>query len=213
MKSKLAHAAPAAELYVSPLFRGRRAYVERSCGRWLVLSALHGVVRPDAVLEPYDVTLNDASRAERRVLGAEVLRQLDDELGSCAGLTFEIHAGANYTDFGLVSGLRSRGATVEQPVAGLSMGQQLAFYAAAGFVQPGAPAVEKTARVRPSWPPALRRSGRSATPGVRSPTSMSPLRWCRACDWPADLTCLDRPGLYAWWVDEAVRPICATGWA
>ena len=24
-----------------------------------------------------------------------------------------------------------------------------------------------------------------------------------ARDWPADLTCLDQPGLYAWWVDEA----------
>jgi hypothetical protein len=24
----------------------------------------------------------------------------------------------------------------------------------------------------------------------------------RAGDWPADLTCLERPGLYAWWVDE-----------
>jgi hypothetical protein len=25
----------------------------------------------------------------------------------------------------------------------------------------------------------------------------------RACDWPGDVACLDRPGLYAWWVDDA----------
>jgi hypothetical protein len=25
----------------------------------------------------------------------------------------------------------------------------------------------------------------------------------RARDWPADLACLDRPGLYAWWVDDS----------
>jgi hypothetical protein len=25
----------------------------------------------------------------------------------------------------------------------------------------------------------------------------------RASEWPAGVTCLDRPGLYAWWVDEA----------
>ena len=85
VKSKLAHAAPAADLYVSPLFRGRRAFVEKSCGRWFILSALYGVARPDAVLEPYDATLNDASRAERRSWADRVLQQLDDELGSCAG--------------------------------------------------------------------------------------------------------------------------------
>ena len=203
VKRKLGHAAPAAELHVSPLFVGRRSFVECSCGRWLVLSALHGVVRPETVLEPYDVTLNNASRAERRLWAAKVLRQLDEELGSCAGLIFEIHAGANYTDFGLVSGLRSRGATIEQPVAGLRMGEQLAFYAGAGVVTPGAPAVEKSASsapvvvasIAPQWE---ERDAWSAIFDLEeSPTLV------RACDWPADLTCLDRPGLYAWWVDEA----------
>ena len=142
VKSKLTRAASAADLYVSPLFRGRRASVEKSCGGWFILSALYGVARPDAVLEPYDATLNDASRAERRSWADRVLQQLDDELGSCQGVTFEIHAGTNYTDFGLVSGLRSRGAVVELPVAGLSLGQQLAFYGAAGLVQRTAPASE-----------------------------------------------------------------------
>jgi hypothetical protein len=203
VKKKSEHAAPAADLYVSPLFRGRRAYVEQSCERWLLLSALHGVVRPDVVLEPYDVTLNDASRAGRRSWAARALQQLDLEFRSYDGLTFEIHAGANYTDYGLMSGLRSRGATVEQPVAGLRMGEQLAFYAGAGVVPPGAPAVEQSASsvsvvpasIAPQWE---ERDAWSAIFDLdESPTLV------RACDWPADLTCLDRPGLYAWWVDEA----------
>ncbi len=209
VKRKLGNAAPAADLYVSTLFRGRRAYVEQSCGQWLILSALHGVVRPDAVIEPYDATLNDASRAERRAWAARVLQQLDDELGSCDGLTFEIHAGANYTNYGVVSGLQSRGATVERPAAGLGMGQQLALYSEAVLTRPGAlaadvsPAPVVPASVAPNW------EERDAW-GAIADLDESPAL-VAACDWPAGLTCLDRPGLYAWWVDESGAADLAQG--
>ena len=129
VKKKQPQAAPAADLYVSALFRGRRACIERTCGRWFILSALHGLVRPDVLLEPYDYTLNDAAREQRRAWSAKVLSQLEAELGPLAGLTFEIHAGANYTDCGLIAGLRARGAEVEMPASGLRLGEQLAFYA------------------------------------------------------------------------------------
>jgi hypothetical protein len=59
VKSKQSQAAPARELYVSPLFRGRRAWVERTCDRWFILSAKHGLVEPDRVLAPYDEILMD----------------------------------------------------------------------------------------------------------------------------------------------------------
>ena len=128
---------PAMELYVSALFRGRRAYVERSCDRWYVLSAKHGLVRPSQVLAPYDEALTDASRTRRRVWSERVLRQLGDELGHIAGNTFEIHAGVPYRDFGLVEGLRAAGAAVDVPAVGLSQGRQLAFYASsAGLGRP-----------------------------------------------------------------------------
>lgn len=214
VKKKVGQASPAADLYVSALFRGRRAYVERTCERWFILSALHGVVRPDAAVEPYNVTLNDASQAERRAWAAKVLRQLDTELGSCAGLTFEIHAGANYADYGLVSGLGARGATVEQPAAGLSMGRQLAFYAGSGLAattaSAPAPAVDgspdaasfsphdatrpASPSVAPQW---QERDALTALTDLDESPALVPVR-----DWPAGLTCLDRPGLYAWWIDE-----------
>lgn len=208
VKQKLGYAAPAADLYVSPLFRGRRAYVGRSCGKWLVLSALHGAVRPDVILEPYDVTLNDASRAERRAWAAKVLRQLEETVGSCAGLTFEIHAGANYTDYGLMSGLRSRGATVELPAAGLSLGRQLAFYSHAGFA-PAALSVEANApppvpaNAAPLWE---ERDAWGAIADLDESPTLVAVR-----DWPAGLTCLDRPGLYAWWVDASGAADLAQG--
>ena len=59
VKQKALTARPARDLYVSALFEGRRVFVERSCSEWWILSALHGLIHPDQVLEPYDVTLKD----------------------------------------------------------------------------------------------------------------------------------------------------------
>ncbi|MEX1263849.1 MAG: DUF6884 domain-containing protein [Actinomycetota bacterium] len=128
VKKKLERAAPARDLYSSPLFRGRRAYVERTCGRWFILSAKHGLVDPDEVLEPYDVTLDSSTATERRAWSDGVLVAIRERLGSLDGLTFEAHAGSNYLDFGLVEGLRVSGARVERPAEGLGLFEQQAFY-------------------------------------------------------------------------------------
>lgn len=59
---KMKHPAPARDLYVSPLFRKSMAYAEATCDRWFILSAKHGLVHPDEVIEPYDVRLGRATR-------------------------------------------------------------------------------------------------------------------------------------------------------
>ncbi len=127
VKTKVNYAAPAQELYVSTLFRGRRLFVEATCDRWFILSAKHGLVAPDEVLEPYEETLNDNSVAAKRAWATSVLCLLESSV-SIAGTAFEIHAGAEYRNFGLVNELRRYGATVEIPAAHLSQGEQLAFY-------------------------------------------------------------------------------------
>jgi uncharacterized HhH-GPD family protein len=49
---------------------------------------------------------------------------------------FEVHAGSEYRNFGLVSGLRAAGAIVEIPTEGMRQGEQLAFYSrASSFAQ------------------------------------------------------------------------------
>lgn len=128
VKTKLDHAAPARELYSSPLFRGRRAYVERSCERWFILSAKHGLVEPHAVVEPYDVTLDSATPAERRAWSANVLVAIQERVGALDEVTFEAHAGSNYLDSGLVEGLRASGAHVVRPAEGLGLFEQQVFY-------------------------------------------------------------------------------------
>lgn len=128
VKRKLSQAAPARDLYVSDLFLARRAFVERTCQRWFILSALHGLVDPRRVLEPYDRTLKDASAAERRAWSALVVQDLKRTLGNLDDVTFEVHAGTEYREFGLRQGLEREQARIEVPAEGLRIGEQLAFY-------------------------------------------------------------------------------------
>ncbi len=131
VKDKAAVARPARDLYQSPLFQGRRRYVEQSCTEWWILSALHGLVGPDEVLEPYDVTLNDASVPERRRWSDQVLNQISTRIQPDPGDSFEFHAGINYRAFGLEDGLRHLGCGVECPTEGFRMGEQLSYYSRA----------------------------------------------------------------------------------
>ncbi|GMV44029.1 MAG: hypothetical protein AMXMBFR64_57450 [Myxococcales bacterium] len=64
-RTKLLHAAPARDLYQGQLFRASVAYAEATCDRWYVLSALHHVVDPDEVLEPYERSMADVIRSGR----------------------------------------------------------------------------------------------------------------------------------------------------
>jgi uncharacterized protein DUF6884 len=128
VKSKRGFATSAADLYMSPLFRGRRHWVEVSCSSWYILSAKHGLVVPSEVLDPYDDTLTTKGSNERRAWGGRVLIQLRDALGDIGRYDFEIHAGAAYTEHGLRSGLLAAGAEVTLLTKGLGLGQQLAFY-------------------------------------------------------------------------------------
>lgn len=214
----MACAAPAQDLYVSALFRGRRRYVERTCGRWFILSALHGVVRPEAELEPYDVTLNDASRREREAWVTNVVGQLEADLGELGGFTFEIHAGANYADFGLVKALKAKGCAVLRPTHHMPQGRQLQFYAdqdvlARARVAPDAVPPVSSASPSPDavaaepeakhWKEQDARAAMDAL--AREPALVT------ACDWPEGVDCQSSAGLYAWWVDEAGAASLAAG--
>lgn len=129
VKRKRATPAPARDLYTSALFLGRRAYVERTCDAWFILSAEHGLVDPNAVLAPYDKTLNDMTPPERREWSARVLLAVHKRVGALAGVAFEIHAGKKYCAYGLADGLQRAGATVVPlPVDHLGIGLQVAWY-------------------------------------------------------------------------------------
>lgn len=131
VKEKTERPRPAKDLYVSPLFASRRAYVERSCSEWWVLSAEHGLVHPDDVLAPYDTALKGAGRLEIRAWSKLVLGAIAAQVRPAAGDVIEFHAGAEYREFGLAAGLLDRGCVVVNPTQGLRIGAQLRFYKAA----------------------------------------------------------------------------------
>jgi hypothetical protein len=190
VKQKLEHRAAAKDLYVSPLWSSRRAYAEASGAPWLVLSAKHGLLEPGRSIAPYDVALAQLGASARRQWGDRVLRALERQYGSLAGMTFEIHAGEAYRTL-IKPGLRERGAALEEPLAGLTLGRQLAWYRVHA---PGPLADHKvTAPQRQATPAELRRAILAL--------EESPVR-IAAADWPADLQDIDEPGLYSWWVDE-----------
>jgi hypothetical protein len=113
---KLPNAAKAKDIYRSELFIKSRRYAEQHGDRWLILSAKHGVVDPEDVIEPYDETLNDKSAAERRAWSAKVAEQLQkhrhDRLTVLAGGSY-----CGWTD----------GFNAERPMQGLGIGQQLQY--------------------------------------------------------------------------------------
>lgn len=51
-KSKRPHGAAAKDLYTSDYFSKMRAYAESTGRPWFILSAEHGLVSPDGLLEP-----------------------------------------------------------------------------------------------------------------------------------------------------------------
>jgi hypothetical protein len=121
-KSKLNVPSRAEDLYISPLFSGMRMYAERNADRWYILSAKHGVLRPNRVVAPYDKTLSRMTKAERVQWASRVNRQLARLLPPrtrvilLAGLKYRVD---------LEPFLKQRHLTVEIPFKGLSIGMQL----------------------------------------------------------------------------------------
>ena len=89
---------------------------------WFVLSAKHGLVHPDEVIEPYDLTLSTMLVVDRRTWAKRVLTELEPHLDGVETVVFL--AGQRYREFPKAS-LRSRGLSVSVPMEGLRIGEQL----------------------------------------------------------------------------------------
>jgi hypothetical protein len=121
-RRKLPHAAPAAELYTSLLFRLASQFCAATCSCWFILSAKHGLVMPDEVIEPYDVTLRGMGRQGKLAWARRVAAQLRERGLLDGDNHFQVHAGADYAS------PLAQHFPVEQPLEGLAIGQRLAWY-------------------------------------------------------------------------------------
>ncbi len=115
-KGKLVHAAPARRLYTSTLFRLASAYAEAKFDRWFILSAKHGLVHPDTVLEPYEQRL---TKAEGKGWAVKVAAQIV-EAGEGEAALFVL-AGEDYV------GPLAEVVEVHVPLDGLQIGERLSW--------------------------------------------------------------------------------------
>jgi len=188
VKTKRPEATPAKDLYTSALFKKERAYAERNGKRWFILSAQHGLVGPEEMLEPYDLQLSRTTTQYRRDWGARVVEQLRSAVGPLAGVAIEIHAGAAYAD-AIHEGLCAAGAIVVAPLRGLTMGRRLQWYSTDPIdsISPAASQHQESSAGVSELLENLSNGRDSIAPSEFLDTSGAGLR---------------APGLYSWWVDS-----------
>lgn len=94
---KLAAAAPARDLYTGPLFRSARRWVELRdyvYPAWGILSARHGLLLPNQVVEPYDASLAAMSEPERAAWGTSAAEKIRRQWGT--EVIYTVLAGEQY---------------------------------------------------------------------------------------------------------------------
>ena len=119
--SKTATANRAGQLYTSPWFRKASSYARQIGDQWYILSAKHGLVDPESVIEPYDETLNTMRAAERRAWARRVLQELQEVLHPGDQVVFL--AGQRYRE-NLVAPIKDMGCSVEITMEALGIGEQ-----------------------------------------------------------------------------------------
>jgi hypothetical protein len=97
-----------------------REYVRRHADRWFILSAGAGLLHPDRVTDPYDLTLNNLGVKLRHEWANMVKAQMEQK--SLAGEKAIVLAGINYREF-LMPTVRARFERVDVPMEGLMMGR------------------------------------------------------------------------------------------
>ncbi len=122
VSKKRSPASQAKELYVSDWFVKARHAVETTGCTWFILSAKYGLVDPNATIASYDTALKTMRVAERRAWADRVCLQVKEQFVQPAHFVFL--AGATYREF-LGKLLLDWGATIEAPLEGLRIGEQL----------------------------------------------------------------------------------------
>lgn len=113
---------PAQDIYLSDWFLKASAYAKRFGNQWFILSAKYGLLAPDKVVEPYNVTLKTMPVHSRRLWAARVIQDLKPILSS--GDTVIFLAGKAYRE-NLVSPIQNMGCQISIPMQALRIGEQM----------------------------------------------------------------------------------------
>ena len=55
-------AMPAGDLYTSISFKAKKTFVEKAYDKWYIFSLKYGIISPDTIIEPYNVSLSTTDR-------------------------------------------------------------------------------------------------------------------------------------------------------
>lgn len=111
----------AEEMYLGTLFKYSLAYARKiEADKIFILSAKHGLLALDTVIEPYNETLNKKRKAEKQAWAHKVLDQLNKQT-NLEDDFFVFLAGKNYNEE------LKKSLNYEVPLKGLGIGKQLQF--------------------------------------------------------------------------------------
>jgi hypothetical protein len=124
-KNKKTYPCKAVEMYEpSTLFKKAKAFVEKQgYDDWFILSAKHGLLSKDTIIDPYDVTLINMKAADRKAWTHKVFEQLTKISPS----HIDFYAGQKYRQY-LIPMLEEKNVVCHVPLLGLEIGEQLQFY-------------------------------------------------------------------------------------
>jgi hypothetical protein len=123
-KSKSAKTSPAALLYQSPLFRKSLLYSLGHSDRTYILSAKHGVLQLDDLIEPYEVSMKHLNSAQRAEWAVKVSLKLTELIKP--GDIVHLLAGLDYSR-PLLPTLQRIGCKVTSPLSGKSLGHRISW--------------------------------------------------------------------------------------
>jgi len=113
---------PAKDLYTSDWFPKASLYAQKIGDLWFILSAKYGLLPPDKVIEPYNVTLKSMSKYQRKMWAKRVLQDLMPHISPNDTIIFL--AGQVYREF-LEESLHRMGCHISVPMEGLRIGEQM----------------------------------------------------------------------------------------
>ena len=119
---------PARDLYDGLWFRSARAVAERDADAWFILSARHGLLRPDARVQPYADRLEGRSAAALRAWSALVAEKMDRMAPEAERVVVLCDRPPPPE---LLRALEMRYPEVERPLAGLEIAAQVLHMARA----------------------------------------------------------------------------------
>lgn len=94
-KKKQTSSCKARDMYTSHLFKLGLEYLELVCDKVYILSSFYFLVPLDKIIEPYEATLKNLSKGQRKVWATTVAMQLQrlpfkiDEIHWCAGKEYQ----------------------------------------------------------------------------------------------------------------------------